>query len=302
MRRAVRTMGTDDIEAIIRHYSGPAFGFASRNFYVSFLAAEEAERNAEQYFGALQPESPENYSVIVLPAYLRIDALESSLGVPRETLKTYNPALMSPVWSGQKYVPRGFEVRLPASLVDSPEARLASIPANQRHGRQVADRVHVVRPGESLSVIASRHGTSVTRLAQLNGLSGKYMIRAGQQLKLPGASGGDGPAAPGVSRSQAVAAADTSAQTYRVRPGDTLSVIANRTGVSERQLMAINGLPNRHRIVAGQTLRLRQDAAAVPWQRCRRRKRSENGFTVRRGDSLAASPKRPGFPSASSWP
>lgn len=289
MRRAVRTLGTDDIESIIRHYNGPAFGFASRNFYVSFLAAEEAERNAEQYFGTLQPESPENYSVIVLPAYLRVDTLESSLGVSRDILKTYNPALMSSVWSGQKYVPQGFRVRLPASLVDAPEARLANIPANQRYGSQVADRVHVVRPGESLSVIARRHGTSVTRLAQLNGLSGRYFIRAGQQLKLPGASGGIEPAAP-----RGLVAADA-AQTYRVRPGDTLGVIARRTGVSERQLMVINGLSDRHRIVAGQTLRLRQGGSAHDGGVAAGRSVAQDGFyTVRRGDSLATIARRTG--------
>jgi membrane-bound lytic murein transglycosylase D len=52
--RAVRAMGTDDIVAIVRGYDGPAFGFASRNFYVSFLAALDVDRNAASHFGPLQ--------------------------------------------------------------------------------------------------------------------------------------------------------------------------------------------------------------------------------------------------------
>ena len=43
---------------------------------------------------------------------------------------------------------------------------------------------HVVRPGETLSTIAKRHGVSIQKLRNVNGLSGSS-IRAGQRLKLP---------------------------------------------------------------------------------------------------------------------
>ena len=54
MRRAKETLGTDDIVRIVRNYTSRTFGFASRNFYVSFLAALEIDRNPEKYFGSLQ--------------------------------------------------------------------------------------------------------------------------------------------------------------------------------------------------------------------------------------------------------
>ena len=73
MRRAVREMGTTDIEPIIRNYDGPAFGFASRNFYVSFLAADEVDRNPEKFFGNIQPEAPERGTTIVLADHVRSD-------------------------------------------------------------------------------------------------------------------------------------------------------------------------------------------------------------------------------------
>ena len=40
MRRAVENLGTEDIGTINREYQGRTFGFASRNFYVAFLAAQ----------------------------------------------------------------------------------------------------------------------------------------------------------------------------------------------------------------------------------------------------------------------
>ena len=45
MRRAVQELGTTDIVKIVRNYHSRTFGFASRNFYVSFLAALDVDRN-----------------------------------------------------------------------------------------------------------------------------------------------------------------------------------------------------------------------------------------------------------------
>jgi LysM repeat protein len=42
-----------------------------------------------------------------------------------------------------------------------------------------------------------------------------------------------------------------------VRRGDSLASIAKRTGVPQRQLMALNSLDNPNRIYPGQRLRLR---------------------------------------------
>lgn len=41
IQTAKATVGSSDVDAIIRHYAGPRFGFASKNFYAEFLAAVE---------------------------------------------------------------------------------------------------------------------------------------------------------------------------------------------------------------------------------------------------------------------
>ncbi len=41
VKRAVVTLGTNDIGRIVAEYRGPRFGFSSRNFYAEFLAAVE---------------------------------------------------------------------------------------------------------------------------------------------------------------------------------------------------------------------------------------------------------------------
>src|SRR5204863_433596 len=70
VRRAKETLGTDDIVRIVRSYNSRTFGFASRNFYVSFLAALEVDRNPEKYFGSLQRQSAVKFQEVQLPAYV----------------------------------------------------------------------------------------------------------------------------------------------------------------------------------------------------------------------------------------
>ncbi len=253
MRRAVKQLGTDDIEVILRKYDGRTFGFASRNFYVAFLAAHEVDQNIEKYFGPVTKDRPRADSVVILPDYLAVETLENAFGVSRATLKQYNPALLSPVWSGTKYAPRGYELRLPDIGPGSePRVVLAGISIDRRFTVQTPDLHHKVERGESLSVIAARYGTSVSELVAMNGLRSRHRIRAGLVLNLPYS----GPV------STAVIPKDSN--TYVVQTGDTLSTIASRAGVEERQLLALNSLPNRNRIYLGQELVLTADTITPP--------------------------------------
>jgi LysM repeat protein len=101
-----------------------------------------------------------------------------------------------------------------------------------------------VKPGDTLSGLAARHGTSVAALARANGIFDPDAIVAGQRLRLPGA------AAP------AVASGPATAGVVTVAPGDTLSGIAARHGTTVSALAAANGIRNPHAIVAGQRLSL----------------------------------------------
>lgn len=99
---------------------------------------------------------------------------------------------------------------------------------------------HVVRSGETLSTIASRHGTSVRALVEANELADPDRILVGQQLQIPGAGGSTGSA--------------TEKTTYTVRRGDTLAGIAARFGTSVRDLSRANGIDDPNLIRVGARL------------------------------------------------
>ena len=54
----------------------------------------------------------------------------------------------------------------------------------------VAATTYVVRPGDSLSAIALRHGTTVAALVHANGIAYPSLVRVGQLLRIPDTSVG----------------------------------------------------------------------------------------------------------------
>jgi membrane-bound lytic murein transglycosylase D len=256
MQRAARTLGTKDMGEIVRRYKSRTFGFASRNFYASFLAASRVDRDAQRYFGQVRQDAPYAYETIEVPFYTPASQLAAALGVELSLLRQFNPALRPAVWEGGKYIPKRYALRLPADAIDGEVGTLlAGIPQGSRFAEQHRDRFHKVGRGETLSRIAQRYSVSESELAALNNLRDRHRIRVGQVLVLPERPGGGRPAPVTV----AVAAEPQPLPAdgvYRVAPGDTLGRIATRYGVSEQDLAAANGIRDRHLIAVGQTLRI----------------------------------------------
>ena len=97
---------------------------------------------------------------------------------------------------------------------------------------------YVIQPGDTLSEIAQRYGTTVSTLSSLNGISDPNKIYAGNTLKVP-ENGNSG------------------AQYYTIRSGDTLSGIAQKFGTTVSALAALNGISDPNKIYAGNTIRIR---------------------------------------------
>jgi membrane-bound lytic murein transglycosylase D len=253
IRRATRKLGHSDIERIVRDYRSRRFGFASRNFYVEFLAASRIAENPEQYFGELALDPPIQYQKLALPYYASAKTLSRTLSVDLDTLRAANPALLAPVWSGQKRVPRGFEFKVPVSALSQPLAdAFASVPAGERFSRQTRDSLHTVRRGETLSRIAQKYQVSVRELQELNNLRNRNKIRVGQQLRLPVEHASD---AKGGGQQAGTPASLPVGGIYTVSRGETLASIALRFGLDEEEIAWANGIQNRNRIYAGQKLK-----------------------------------------------
>ncbi|MDZ7852962.1 MAG: transglycosylase SLT domain-containing protein [Halomonas sp.] len=102
-------------------------------------------------------------------------------GVSRTALANLNPGLL-----GNRADPRHVKrLLVPADSAERLVARLTD-GASQRRVVADGDDVYVVRRGDSLSAIASRHAVTLADLARWNGIERPDALQPGQQLTLSG--------------------------------------------------------------------------------------------------------------------
>ena len=128
---------------------------------------------------------------------------------------------------------------------------------------------HTVQPGETLWSIAAANNFTTRAVAAFNGLSEDAQVVAGTTIQVPTVA--EGAAALGGSTSSppvnGAPAAPPPAGGYTVQPGDTLSAIAARSGVTIDQIAWMNGIDPSAPILAGTGLKLPTEApVAAPSQ------------------------------------
>jgi membrane-bound lytic murein transglycosylase D len=250
MLRAREQLGTTDIVRILHDYRSPTFGFASRNFYLCFLAALTIAQDPDKYFGPLHRGSEPQFVEVKLSSSASSAALVKTLGVDRDTLRSLNPALRPAVWSGQRPVPAGYVVRLPGS-------------SSRWTSDQLAARLGAVKPVVVASVTPPASvPPQATPSAATAASPPVATTPAGSAASAPVtpatvvASAATAPASAAPPSAEAVAS-----EYYLVQNDDTVQSIAARTGVTVNKLMELNSIPDADYLYGGQRLRL---LAAAP--------------------------------------
>lgn len=138
--------------------------------------------------------------------------------------------------------------------------QVLTVPGSSNQDSNVS--TYIVQPGDSLSVIAQRFGTTVSELQSLNNISNTDYLQIGQVLTITGDSDQD---------------SDTS--TYVVQLGDSLSLIAQRYGTTVSELQSLNNISNPDFIQTGQIIRVSgtPDNGSTP----------NSTYIVQRGDTLS---------------
>lgn len=198
----------DDIGRIVKQYKGPAFGFASRNFYSEFIAAREVARNHQRYFPeGVQFEQPWPHDRLVLRHSMPADHVARHYGTSSARLADLNLHWSGKAREGRAPLPAGSTVWLPAGSMQrvasqpppitvmtasvepraTPEPRAVTTmkpaAAKTATGQAIARvekpaakpatatakaRYHVVQPQETLYRVAVQNGLSVDELRRLN--------------------------------------------------------------------------------------------------------------------------------------
>lgn len=138
---------------------------------------------------------------------------------------------------------------------------------------------YTVKAGDTLSAIASRYSTSSSTLASLNSLSNPNLIYVGQVLKV------SSNASTSSSTSSSANSTVTTAASYTVKAGDTLSAIAAKYGTTYQALASTNSISNPNDIYVGQVIKVSATVTAASSQAASSTN-SNGSYTVKSGDTL----------------
>ena len=183
MLRAKRRKG--DYETIFKEYRSRIFKFASRNFYSEFLAAREVALDYRPYFGELILDKPVQTQEVVLAGYGSLPEIARQLNLKLGVLRNLNPALRNPVLRGQKYVPRGFHLKLPVESGRDWQRVIAELGPKIYKNYQKRSRIYTVRKGDTAGEIARNHGVDLNDLIAANNLDARATIHIDQIIKIP---------------------------------------------------------------------------------------------------------------------
>ncbi|CAN5526885.1 hypothetical protein BH24GEM3_BH24GEM3_05810 [soil metagenome] len=152
--------------------------------------------------------TPVPTETVAVPGGSDLTIVASAVGATGKELRALNPQLIRgmtpPGGSYRVRIPEGrgslyaanfsrvrAEALAQAEVRKAQERRVAQAKAKSqpkakaKPTRTAPSRVHRVKNGESLSVIAQRHRTSVGAIQRANGLGKRTSIRAGQTLRIP---------------------------------------------------------------------------------------------------------------------
>ncbi|MCP4754073.1 MAG: transglycosylase SLT domain-containing protein, partial [Proteobacteria bacterium] len=181
MLRAQREKGS--YERIVKEYNGRRFKFASRNFYSEFLAARDIAKRYEKEHAFPMIDPSIRTREVKLKGFVPVTRLTDYFKIDKASLRKLNLALREPVFRGQKYVPKGYRLRLPVR--SGMDKLIAEMPSSMFESKQRRSRFYWVRKGDVAGAIARRHGITLEDLIRANNLNRRARIYAGQNLRIP---------------------------------------------------------------------------------------------------------------------
>ncbi len=122
---------------------------------------------------------------------------------------------------------------------------------------------HTIKKGDTLSAIARKHHTTITKVRKANGLKKNATIRIGKVLKVP-----TNTSKKIVKRTNKTS---TSLAKYRIRKGDTLSGIAKKHHTTISKIRKANGMKKGATLKLGRVLKVPQNKSRIKFAKVKKK-------------------------------
>lgn len=239
--------------------------------------------------------NPEKYGLVIegipdVPYFRRVDtggqinmAVAAELaGITTEEMYALNPAHHR--WATDPTGPHFLLV--PEDSADVFTQGLLELTPDQR----MRVERYSVRPGDTVSAIASRFGTTTEHLRELNSLGNSSALQEGSELRVPSSvTQLPEKVLLAASRVDRRSAAPKSVRTVHVvRKGESMWAIARSHGLTVNQLARMNFMDQNATLRPGQRLRLSAASSAGATRTSTKGDGEQVTYVVRSGDTLSA--------------
>lgn len=245
VRMAIRKSGSRDFWQLTE---GKVLREETKNYLAKLIAALTIVKDLEANgFADLDFFEPLAYDVVTLPSSTDLDVAARFCDVDYAQIQALNPALKR--WSTPPGV-RNYQLKIPAGTAEQFKLLYAELPKDQR----ARYHRHQLKSGDTLGKLARKYRIQVDDIITLNNIENPRALQIGSNLILP--------LKENFTSLPVDSLADTYVRSYRktytVRSGDSLWKIANRFGVSEKQLRVWNRLGWSNLLRPGQKLAVSQ--------------------------------------------
>jgi peptidoglycan lytic transglycosylase D len=244
VQQAVQRTGYADFWELYRRNVLPT---ETKNYVPIILAIILMTKNPAQYgLDYLELERPVETESVMLDSPVDLRLVAECVDTTVDKLQELNPSLLRMTTPREGY----FELKVPRGTAARLEQVISSVPPDMR----VWWRYHRVVPGETLSEIAGKYGTSVSAIREVNDLDSDE-VWAEDRLIIP--------VTPGRSAERERIVYSKTPTRYKVRRGDTLSSIAEDFGVPPEKLRSWNRMKGST-LIAGHTIRIYRPLTGPP--------------------------------------
>jgi peptidoglycan lytic transglycosylase D len=251
----------------------------TKNYVPAILAGMIIAKDPQKYGFEEDLEMAVQFDTIPVDYTVDLRLVAECAGASLEEIKLLNPELTRLTTPARV---SSYSLRLPSGKKETFLTEISSIPEEKR----ITWRKHEVKPGETLTSIASLYRTSSSSISSANSFEGDGSLSVGQKLVIP------------IGRSSVTYPSDDFSgpkRYYIVRRGDTLHRIASKTGSSIEQLCELNSISNRHKLRVGERLAVGTKSYSSKSSRTKIASSSNSSrgnkkivYQVRRGDTLFA--------------
>ena len=113
VRRGIELTGSRDVGTLIKYYRSKQFGFASQNFYTSFLAILATLKNWHTLFPDVKTYTPLKFQVVRLDRPMAVNKIQKKYMIPTNEIKRFNPDISRTFLHHGGRLPKGYEIKIP---------------------------------------------------------------------------------------------------------------------------------------------------------------------------------------------